>query len=148
MGARIVGWRIVDDYGSDARTGSHDTTRDEARALQYIAHLPTPGSVLANPRLGALIPAVTGRMTWVGHSVWTPAFSARTAQVTALLSGRLSQTAAAQLVTAAHVRFVLAGCDADVNALSQLWSNAAVESRRFGCAVVYRWLNRPLTGAG
>ena len=46
-------------------------TRDEHQALNYLAKTPDRGGVLTRSYLGALIPAKTGRRTFVGDCLWS-----------------------------------------------------------------------------
>jgi hypothetical protein len=109
----------------------------EDRALAYLSSVKERGAVLSAPYLGSLVPARTGRATWVGHPSWTPGFPARAAEAEALFSGRLGGSRAQALVRSARVSLVLDDC-AHRGAALQALKPIVVSVRRFGCASVYR----------
>ena len=115
----------------------HFLPASEASALSALARSRTPGGVLARPPLGTAVPAFSGRSTWVGHPIWTPAYAARSARADALFAGRLAPPAAAALVRESGARFVVADCRASPRLPAAL-AGVMVSARRFGCATVYR----------
>jgi hypothetical protein len=120
-------------------------TGDEKRALEYLARNPEPGGVLTRFYLGTVVPAETGRATYVGNCLWSqPDCSGRARSTEDLLEGALTARATRSLVLASGARFVLADCTAvDLRrALAPILQSA----RTFGCGVVYTV--RPTSGRG
>jgi hypothetical protein len=114
----------------------------EDRALSYLSKLGEHGAVLSTPYLGSLVPARTGRHTWVGHPSWTRDFSARVVAADTLFDGRLSQARARALVRASRTKFILDDCGRHRAALPAL-KPIVTSVRRFGCASVYRVASTP-----
>jgi hypothetical protein len=111
--------------------------RGDARALHYIAHAPGNGPVLTSYRLGALVPEVTGRRTYLGDWAWSvPDFGVRRRRVRALLAGTLGPGAAADLLRIAVPQYLLAPCGASTT-LAPTLGRFVARRRRFGCATVY-----------
>ncbi len=110
---------------------------DERDALRYLDAVREPGGVLAPVYSGIVVPAYTGRETWVGAGSWTPDQPRRAEQAEALFAGRLDAAAAEALVRRSGARFLLSDCHgrADVAALV---AAVAEPPRRFGCATVWR----------
>jgi hypothetical protein len=108
----------------------------EADALDALESEPRVGGVLASVYLGQLVPAHTGRETWVGHPSWTPDFSTRATRAAELLSGELDQRAARELARSSGARFVLARCGEDAR-LERRLGPLVRNTRRFGCATLY-----------
>jgi hypothetical protein len=109
----------------------------ERDALRYLASNRTPGGVLTRFYLGAVIPAETGRRTFVGDCLWSEPgciWRARLAQ--ALLDGTIRPKRGRQLFDQVGARFVLADCTAPASVYGVL---APISSsvHRFGCAAVY-----------
>jgi hypothetical protein len=112
-------------------------TASERDALDYLNRTHGPGGVLARQPLGLLVPAETGRHTWVGLLSWTPDFDRRVHLADALLGGRLVPTETRSLVRSSRAQFVLSDCESRVDLTDAL--RPMLESvRRFGCATVYR----------
>jgi hypothetical protein len=110
---------------------------DERRALNYLADDPTPGGVMARSYLGALVPAATGRHTFVGDCLWSePHCSQRLVTVRDLFTGGLSQSAARATVLGSRARFLLADCRPTTD-LEKLLGPVIIAQHRFGCARVY-----------
>jgi len=120
----------------DRTRAAHFVRTDEARALGYLDRLRRPGAVLAAQPLGLVVPAFTGRHTWVGHYNWTPRYQARVGQAAALFGGRLGAADSTRLVRDSGARFVVARC-VDHAELSRLLAPRLASVRRFGCAGVY-----------
>ncbi len=113
-------------------------TADERRALQYLAIDREPGGVISRSYLGALVPAATGRHTFVGDCIWSqPDCPARLVAVRRLFSGSLSRTAARRFVRDSGARFLLADCR-QTTSLTKLLGPLVLSRRRFGCAGVYQ----------
>jgi hypothetical protein len=110
---------------------------DEKRALAYLAHDHQHGGVLTRFYLGAVVPAVTGRRTYVGHCLWSePGCDPRSEMAQQLIDGSLPAGAARQLVRATGARFVLSDCMTNVD-LAPILGPLVRKVDRFGCASVY-----------
>jgi hypothetical protein len=111
---------------------------DERNALRFLANDPTPGGVMARSYLGALVPAATGRHTFVGDCLWSePHCSQRLVTVRDLFTGGLSAPAARRIVVGSRARFLLADCRPTTD-LRQLLGPVITAEHRFGCAEVYQ----------
>jgi len=111
-------------------------TSQEHAALTFLDRSRGTGGVLASEYLGMTVPAFTGRDTWRGHDVWTPAFATRDRLATELFSGRMPVSGARSLVRDSGARFLLAGCDQRADLAPELGS-IITSVRRFGCVTVY-----------
>jgi hypothetical protein len=111
-------------------------TASENAALNYLRHDPIAGAVLAPVYLGQIVPAQTGRSTWVGISSWTPNYSLRTVQADELFSGRMPKAEALGLLKSSQVRFLLSDCLHNAS-LTNLLGSSIRSEQRFGCATVY-----------
>ena len=111
-------------------TGEHD-------ALGALQRNPAKGGVLTPVYLGLLVPAYTGRETWVGAGSWTPDLVARQQQVEDLFAGKLSPAAARALVKRSGARFLLSDCHGRAN-ISRTVSGFTDPPQRYGCATVWR----------
>jgi hypothetical protein len=109
----------------------------ERDALRYLDALPDPGGVLAPVYTGIVVPAYTGRETWVGAGSWTPDQPRRAEQAEALFDGRLDAAAAAALVRRSRARFLLSDCHGRADIAGAV-AGFAEPPRRFGCATVWR----------
>lgn len=113
-------------------------TRDERRALRYLARDPRPGGVIAYIYLGQLVPGETGRNTFLGSCLWStrPGCVDRTNTVWELFSGQLQPVAVGRLLASQHVRFLLTDCR-QTSRPDKLFPQLVVAVHRFGCAAVY-----------
>jgi hypothetical protein len=112
-------------------------TSDERSALDYLARLKEPGSVMTQPYLGATVPGRTGRRTYVGDCLWSqPNCYGRSATAQALFNGGLQPAAARSFVLTSGARFVLADCET-VADMRTLLGPIIRSARDFGCAAVY-----------
>jgi hypothetical protein len=109
----------------------------ERDALRYLDRTPERGGVLAPVYSGILIPAYTGRETWVGAGSWTPDQPKRADEAEALFAGRLDAGAATALVRRSRARFVYSDCHGRADIAAQMAAIAGAP-RRFGCATVWR----------
>ncbi len=109
----------------------------ERAALGFLARDRRPGGVLAPIYSGAVIPAWTGRETWIGAGSWTPDYEARRRATESLFEGHLGRRAAGALVRRSGAAFLLTDCHHPAGRRLALGSVAG-PPRRFGCAAVYR----------
>ena len=85
---------------------------------------------------GILVPAYTGRETYVGAGSWTPDFEpARSTE--ALFAGEMDTGEARALVRRSGAAFLYSDCHgrADIERIVRPFTEPP---RRFGCATVYR----------
>jgi hypothetical protein len=112
-------------------------TKGERRALVYLRDDPRPGGVLARNYFGLIVPAETGRRTYIGLCLWSePHCIRRMNDAIALMDGADRPAAARAFVRSTGARFVLQDCESHgdlVSALGPIISS----TRRFGCATVY-----------
>lgn len=122
-------------------TQAHYLTPGEHDALAYLDRLREPGGVLAPVYSGVVVPAYTGRETWVGAGSWTPAFVLRRDYAERLFAGRLTAGEARALTYTSGTRFLLSDCHGRAD-IERLVAGFTDPPRRFGCATVYR-VRRP-----
>ena len=124
---------------SAPRAGSASfITRDESRALDYLANDPEPGGVISRSYLGLLVPGWAGRHTLVGNCIWSePDCARRLVAVRTLFQGSLESDTARRFVLRSGARFLLADCRPNAN-LTTLLGGIIDRVKRFGCATVYR----------
>jgi hypothetical protein len=109
----------------------------EQSALNYLASNPTPGGVLVRAYMGVIVPAQTGRHTYVGSCVWSePRCSPRVTTTVKLMKGLLSPAQARSFVVSTGARFLLQDCRSHGD-LDKLLGPIVSSTRRFGCAAVY-----------
>ena len=112
-------------------------TKDEHHALNYLAKTPDRGGVLTRSYLGALVPAKTGRRTFVGDCLWSqPGCYTRVGTAQQLFAGTLPTGQARTFVRESGARFVLADCEATAD-LGHVLAPFNPTVHRFGCASVY-----------
>jgi hypothetical protein len=111
---------------------------DERRALDYLEASPQPGGVLARATyLGLIIPAETGRRTYVGGCLWSePHCVARIINTRDLFVGSLKPGDAQSYVRSTGARFLLKDCYSP-EVVPKLLGSMIVDTRHFGCASVY-----------
>jgi hypothetical protein len=126
--------RLVSPTAGDANF----VTRDERAALAFLARDREPGGVLTRFYLGTVVPAETGRRSFVGNCYWsTPDCSGRAQAAAELLEGSLTPRAARALVRSSGARFVLSDCATRAN-LAGLLGPTVRAVHQFGCAGVYQ----------
>jgi hypothetical protein len=116
---------------------AHFLRDEEHDALRYLDSLPERGGVLAPVYSGTVVPAYTGRETWIGAGSWTPDFAERQLLSEALFSGRLRRDTAERLVRDSGARFVFSDCHGRAD-IGRLVAGVTEPPRRFGCATVWR----------
>jgi len=128
---------IAQDYIRPTPGSANFITADERHALDYLADLNEPGGVMARFYLGVLVPARTGRHTFVGNCVWSqPRCTHRADFAQRLMDGRFGPRAAQAFVLRSGARFVLADCQSGAD-LQRLLGSILRSVHRFGCAAVY-----------
>jgi hypothetical protein len=115
---------------------------DEQRALRALEEDPRPGGTLGPAYAGYMLPAYTGRETWLGAYSWTPDWNERQQLSNALFEGRLTGERAREFVRSTNARFLFADCRplADLEATLR---PLLADVRRYGCATVYELRFRP-----
>ncbi len=112
-------------------------TADEHAALRYLAREREPGGVLSRFYLGTVIPAETGRRTFVGDCLWSQPGCTQHAQIAQMVfDGSLPTDAARWFVTQAGARFVLTDCETRPD-MDEVLAPLTESVHRFGCAAVY-----------
>jgi hypothetical protein len=110
---------------------------DERNALRYLARDPIPGGVFTRFYLGDLVPAETGRRTFVGDCLWSqPNCGARAQFSQEVMRGSVPPATARALVRRAGARFVLADCRVSPH-LGAVLAPLTESVTHFGCAAVY-----------
>jgi hypothetical protein len=110
---------------------------DERDALRYLERRPEPGGVLTPVYSGIVVPAYTGRETYIGAGSWTPNADRRRNDTEALFSGEMEAAEARALVRRSGARFLYSDCHgrADIGRIVRPFTDPP---QRFGCAAVYR----------
>jgi hypothetical protein len=115
-----------------------EISRSDANALGFVASLKVPGGVLTDYQVGAWVPAVTDRPTWLGHPVWSPRWGYRFPQTLLLFGRKTTPAQRLRVVRLSGARIVLQTCashgDFDATLIP-----AGFSVRQFGCAKVF-WL--------
>jgi hypothetical protein len=129
--------KIAHDLAAPTPGNANFIKRDESDALNYLANVKTPGSVLTRSYLGAAVPGLTGRQTYVGDCLWSePNCLGLSWNAQALFSGTLSPAVSRRFVLSSGVRFVLADCDTTAD-MRTLLGPVIRSTHSFGCAAVY-----------
>ena len=110
---------------------------DERDALRYIESLPEPGGVLTPVYSGIVLPAYTGRETYIGAGSWTPDADRRREDAEDLFGGRMSTAEASALVRRSGARFLYSDCHGRAN-IDRVVRAFTDPPRHIGCATVYR----------
>jgi len=109
---------------------------DERDALRYIEALPEPGGVLTPVYSGIVLPAYTGRETYIGAGSWTPDADQRREDTEALFGGRMSAPQARAFVRRSGARFLYSDCHGRAN-IERIVRSFTDPPRHIGCATVY-----------
>jgi hypothetical protein len=111
-------------------------TASERDALRHLEETREPGGVLTPVYSGIVVPAYTGRETWIGAGSWTPDFDERREATEALFAGELDASEAGELIRDSGAAFLYSDCHgrADIEPLVRRFTDPP---RRFGCAAVY-----------
>jgi hypothetical protein len=108
---------------------------DDLAAVRHAGSPPPGGSVVTSPYLGTVVPAYSGRSTWVAFSGLGTESARRAPYVESFLEGRLTRPQARALISVSSARYVLVDCRHRATLSSAL---APTWVARFGCATVYR----------
>jgi hypothetical protein len=111
-------------------------TASERDALRHLEETPERGGVLTSVYSGIVVPAYTGRETWIGAGSWTPDFDQRRDLTESLFAGELNTDEAGRLIRDSGAAFLYSDCHgrANIESIVRPFTNPP---RRFGCAVVY-----------
>jgi hypothetical protein len=108
----------------------------EDAALAYLAREHRDGGVLTRFYLGTIVPAVTGRHTFVGNCYWSEPHCSHLVNITSeLFAAQLRPPDARRFVHTSGARFVLA--DRQSRDLTATLAPITSAVHRFGCASVY-----------
>jgi hypothetical protein len=111
--------------------------RDEQRAMSFLARDRTPGGVLTPFYLGMVLPAITGRHTYIGDHLWSvPNYKQRFAQTFNLFKWPETDSAAWTFVRSTGARFVLTDCHGHAGGLVKKLTPISRAIYPFGCATV------------
>jgi hypothetical protein len=139
---------IAHEFVSPTPGNANFITRDERDALAYLNKDPVAGGVLTQFYLGEVVPARTGRHTFVGDCLWSePHCIPRSLKADALFQGSLSPQGARQFVRQSGTRFLLFSCQVPPSRVERELRPLIQSVHRFGCATVYE-LDRPGPASG
>jgi hypothetical protein len=112
--------------------------RGERSAFRYLARDKDRGGVLARATyVGLIVPAETGRRTYVGTCLWSqPDCTQRVFETASLFTGALHRAQARAFVRSTGARFLLEDCNSTAD-LAKILGPLVVWEKRFGCAAVY-----------
>lgn len=112
-------------------------THSERAALRYLAKDREPGGVFTRFYLGTVVPAETGRHTFVGDCLWSEPDCTPRAEITQMVFDQeLPPSSARWLVARIGARFVLADCSTRRD-MAAVLAPLTLAVHRFGCAAVY-----------
>jgi hypothetical protein len=115
----------------------------EVEALKALEADPRAGGVLAPVYAGYMIPARTGRETWVGALSWTPDWERRVRRADAVFEGRVRGQAVRDLALASNARWLFGDCRPGLADLTADLRPILASVRRYGCATVWELRERP-----
>ena len=108
-------------------------TPDENDALAWLNSNKASGGVMTENYLGTVIPAYTGRQTWLGAGSWSPNFNTRQKALDQLFAGKLGADDSKRLVVRPGAGFILEDCRAkprffaDVSTFTEVvWKHGCV----------------------
>lgn len=118
----------------------------EQEAMDALEADPRPGGVLGASYAGYMLPAYTGRETYVGALSWSPDWDERQRPANDLIEGRLTGEAARDFVRSTDARYVFVDCRPGLADLTETLGPLLERVRRYGCATVYELRYRPEMG--
>ena len=129
--------KIAKGLAAPTANNANFITSDERDALDYLAHLKQPGSVMTRSYLGAVVPGKTGRRTYVGDCLWSePDCLGLSYNAQWLFTATPEIPAARSFVLSSGARFVLADCDTTAD-MTKVLGPLIRSAHEFGCAAVY-----------
>jgi hypothetical protein len=129
--------RNVHQYVQPSVANANFIKPSERRALDYLRKNRQRGGVLTGGYLGVVVPAKTGRHTYLGSCLWSqPNCHARQGNVWNLFRGKFTPSAARAFVPQTGARFVLESCQ-DTSDLPRMIGPLIRSAKHFGCASVY-----------
>ncbi|HWF51335.1 MAG TPA: hypothetical protein VG294_11915 [Solirubrobacteraceae bacterium] len=129
--------RISPDYMAPARANANFVSAGMQQALDFLSDDHRPGGVLTRGYLGVIVPAETGRNTYVGGCQWSqPNCAGRVTGARTLFAGTQPPQLARAFVLGTTARFVLSGCGWGPD-ISNILAPITASVHRFGCATVY-----------
>jgi hypothetical protein len=135
--ATVYELSVAHKFMSPTPGNANFIAHDERRALDYLARNREQGGVLTRFYLGSVVPARTGRRTFVGNCLWSqPHCTPRAQSVQKLFDGSLSVGASRRFVKRTGARFVLSDCQSPLS-LSRPLGRLVIGVKHFGCATVY-----------
>jgi hypothetical protein len=136
--ANVYALRLAQEGTAPATANSNFINSSESAALTYLRTAPAKGGVLTQFYLGEVVPARTGRQTFVGDCLWSePNCMPKSTETDTLFTGSLSPQASRAFVRQTGARFVLASCVGPQADLTPKLGKLIVSVRHFGCATVY-----------
>jgi hypothetical protein len=136
--ANIYALHLAQEGTAPAAGNANFINRDESAALNYLRSAPEKGGVLTQFYLGEVVPARTGRPTFVGDCLWSePNCMPKSTFADTLFTGSLSPRAARAFVRQTGARFLLASCVAPQADLRPKLGKLIASVHHFGCATVY-----------
>lgn len=112
-------------------------TSDEQSALRWLDDNPQPGGVVTENYLATVIPAYTGRQSWLGADSWTPQSPVRRKQLDRLFAGQLTVAQARELLVRKGAGFILEDCRAKPGFFATVRTFTSAVWKR-GCVTVLR----------
>jgi hypothetical protein len=86
---------------------------------------------------GIVLPAYTGRETYIGAGSWTPDADRRREDTEALFGGRMGPAEARRLVRRSRARLLYSDCHGRAD-IERTVAPFTLGAHRIGCATVYR----------
>jgi hypothetical protein len=117
-------------------------TADEHDALRWLEINPEAGGVMTENYLGTVIPAYTGRQTWLGAGSWSPNFNSRQKLLDELFAGKLGTSGARAVVVRRGAGFILEDCRATPAFYKQVAPFTRLVWKQ-GCVAVLRVVGAP-----
>ena len=120
-------------------------TDDEHAALEFLDTSSGSGGVVTENYLATVIPAYTGRQTFLGAGSWTPNFDLRRDLLAELFAGQLGARSARQLLVRPGAGYLLDTCRANPKFFEDVSQFTTVVWKR-GCVTVLRIEGAPPLG--
>jgi hypothetical protein len=135
--AIVIQLRAAEPIVAPSPGNANFITSDEHAALRFLARDRELGGVFSRFYLGTVIPAETGRRTFVGDCLWSQPGCTQHAQIAEMvLNGALPAAVARWFVTQIGAHFVLTDCQTRPD-MDEVLAPVTESVHRFGCAAVY-----------